>query len=489
MTLIELVADILSIQYEKRLLIFDGEGFRKAFDYTEMLAQSSYSVVSYDDIEAFRLLYENKVKRSEDNWAVIVSDDSYVPYDIRKGFYEVQLSLNTVFPKLDESVLRMHIGDLDIIGFTYGEVFADKRSTRDTERFISETVFSTANIKKYLEFRRLVLTERISSNGGKPISYSEWIDIAQVKASAEVYAARAELSINLDFVDDAFAAFTLGDYSKLSGQTSSAAPIILPKVFDYVAKDKAALIVMDGMSLFDFNILSRYFYGIEYELQCSYALIPSSTAISRQSLLSGKYPRQLENPFSLSKEEKGFYDAAAEHGYSKQQAAYVRGYDVQPSPFTKLLAIIINDVDDIVHGQQQGRPGMYNDITLLAKSGRLQALIRSLYEAGFTVYLTADHGNTLCRGIGALRNAGVEVETKAKRMLILKDFADISNDVTKNTVEYPAYYLDKNYKYLICKTGVSFDTKNSEVMTHGGSTLDEVIVPFIKIKAVDQWQK
>jgi hypothetical protein len=485
MTLVELVADILSIQYEKRLLISDTEGFMKAFDYTEMLVDSSYNVVSYDDIEAFRLQFENEIRNSNDSWAVIVSNDSYIPYDIRNGFYEVQLSLNTVFPKLDKSVLRIHTHDLDIIGFTYGEVFADKLSTRDTERFISETIFSTTNVKKYLVFRRQVLVERISLCSNKPISYSEWIDISRIKASVEVYAARAGLSIDLAFVDEAFVAFALGDYSKLSGQISSSAPTILPKVFDYVAKDRVALIVMDGMSMFDFNILSRHFDGIEYELQGSYALIPSMTAISRQSLLSGKYPRQLENPFSLSREEKEFYIAAAEHGYTKQQAAYVRGYDVQLSPFTKLLAVIINDVDDIVHGQQQGRPGMFNDITLLAKSGRLQSLIRSLYKAGFTVYLTSDHGNTLCRGIGARRNAGVEVETKAKRMLILKDFAHISDEVTENTVEYPAYYLDKNYKYLICKTGVSFDSKNSEVMTHGGITLDEVIVPFIKIKAVD----
>lgn len=483
MTLAGLVADVLSIQYEKRLLIFDAEGLGKAFDYTKMLADSSYNVVSYDDIEAFRLRFEKEIKASDENWAVIVSDDSYVPYDIRKRFYEVQLSLNTVFPKLDESVLWQHIADMDIIGFTYGEVFADKRSTRDTERFITDTVFSTANVKKYLESRRLVLAERLSSSS-KPISYSEWIDIARIKASAEVYAARARLPVDWGFVDDAFAAFALGDYSKLSGQTSSAVPTILPKVFDYVAKGKAALIVMDGMSLFDFNILARYFEGIAYEQQCSYALIPSTTNISRQCLLTGKYPIQLEDPFTLSKEEKGFYESATEHGYSKQQALYVRGYDFHLSPFTKLLTVIINDIDDIVHGQQQGRPGMYNDITLLAKSGSLQSLIRSLHKSGFTVYLTADHGNTQCRGIGAMRT-GVEVETKAKRMLILKDFADISDEVSENTVEYPGYYLNKNYKYLICKTGVSFDSKNSDVMTHGGITLDEVIVPFIKIKAVD----
>lgn len=485
MTLEGIVANVLSIQYEKRLLIFDIEGFMRVFDYSALLANSSYQIISYNDIEAFRMRYESEIKSSEGNWAVIVSDDSYVPYDIRKGFYEVQLSLSTCFPKLDESTLKMHIYDLDIIGFAYGKVFEEKLPARETERFISETVLSTTNIERYVEFRRLSLFECISSNRDKSISYSEWIDIARVKALLEVYAASARVAVDFSFVNNAFAQFALGGYSMLSGQSSSAAPAILPKVLDYVAKDKAALIVMDGMSLFDFNVLSRYFDGINYELQCSYSLIPSTTAISRQSLLSGKYPSQLENPFSLSKEERGFYEAAAKHGYSRRQAAYFRGYDIEPSPFIKLLVIIINDIDDIVHGQQQGRLGMYSDITLLAKSGKLQALIRSLHTAGFTVYLTSDHGNTLCYGIGALRNSGVEVETRSKRMLILKKFADVSSEVAENTVEYPGYYLNKSFRYLVCETGVSFESKNNQVMTHGGITIDEVIVPFVKIKAVD----
>jgi hypothetical protein len=51
-------------------------------------------------------------------------------------------------------------------------------------------------------------------------------------------------------------------------------------------------------------------------------------------------------------------------------------------------------------------------------------------------------------------------------------------------VTYPGYYLDKDYKYYVCESGVSFDNKNEEVMTHGGISIDEVIVPFIKVKAV-----
>lgn len=484
MSLIELVADILSIPYEKRLLIDDSDRFLRMFDYRKTLTDSSYRIVDYEDIEAFRLQFESEIKHSDDRWAVILSEDIYVPYDIRQKFFEVRLSLNAIFPRLDESTLRMYIADLDIIGFTYRELYTDKLSKEDTERFVTDTVFAPVNVKKYLEFRRLVLAERIFLND-KPINHVEWAEIAWAKAFLEGYAARVGIPYELSFVDDAFAAFVQSDYALLSGVANRAAPAILPKVLDYVAHDKAALIVMDGMSLFDFNILSRYFEGIEYEFRCTYALIPSTTAISRQSLLSGKYPRELADPFSLSKEEHGFYAAAAERGYTKQQAAYVRGYDVQPGPFTKLLAIIINDIDDIVHGQQQGRQGMYHDVTLLAKSGRLQALIRSLHHEGFTVYLTSDHGNTLCRGVGAIRSAGVEIETRSKRMLVLKDFAEISDTIFEHTVEYPGYYLDKNYKYLICKTGLTFDRKNNEIMTHGGITTSEVIVPFVKIKAVN----
>jgi hypothetical protein len=483
MTLFQLVSDVLSVQYEKRLLIFDTKDFRKTYDYTKILSEQSFFVVIYDDIEAFRLLFEKEITPSDTKWAVIVSDSSYVPYDIRKEFYEVPISLKTVFPKLDEDVLGEHLTDLDIIGFTYQEVYSKKITTRETEQFLEEIVFATDNVKRYLEFCRLEITAFLSSREGS-LNYIEWIEIAIRKATIEEYAARVGLMADLTFVDEAFSSFVLGDYSTLSGLVNSAMPTILPKVMDYIAKDKVALIIMDGMSLFDFNILSRFFDGIEYDLQCSYALIPSTTSISRQSLLSGKYPRELGNPFSLSKEEKGFYDAAAERGYTGQQTEYTRGYEVQPGPFTKFLAVIINEIDDIVHGQRQGRLGMYNDITLLGESGKLQTLIRTLHSNGFTVYVTSDHGNTLCHGIGGIRNTGVEVETKAKRMLILKDFADVGQVVEDSTIEFPAYYLDKKYRYLICKTGVSFDVKNSQVMTHGGISIDEVIVPFVRIKAV-----
>ncbi|MEA5051744.1 MAG: hypothetical protein VB021_09785 [Oscillospiraceae bacterium] len=105
-----------------------------------------------------------------------------------------------------------------------------------------------------------------------------------------------------------------------------------------------------------------------------------------------------------------------------------------------------------------------------------------LLDKGFSVFLTADHGNTCCIGGGSLKRTGVETETKSKRMLVLKDFADIADDLADRMLVYPGYYMDKSYQYLICKGNTSFDNKNETVMTHGGITLEEVVVPFVRIR-------
>ena len=79
---------------------------------------------------------------------------------------------------------------------------------------------------------------------------------------------------------------------------------------------------------------------------------------------------------------------------------------------------------------------------------------------------------------------GVETETKSRRMLVLKDFADKQTIIDRyGMIEYPKYYLTKKYDYLICPAGHSLDAKGEEVMSHGGITVDECIVPFITIKA------
>lgn len=264
--------------------------------------------------------------------------------------------------------------------------------------------------------------------------------------------------------------------------------MLVKGAMDYIHNhsDKFVIIVMDGMSEFDWTILSRSFGDIKYERSAAFAMIPTITSLSRQSLVSGKYPLQLLSPWSTSKESKEFTDCAISFGLRKEQIEYHRGYDADLGPTIRCGCIIINDIDDMVHGQQQWRSGMYRNVEYLSSTGKLATLVRKLLSKGFDIYISADHGNTPCVGQGRLMKLGVETETKSHRMLVLEKFADKEKMKEQyDMIEYPKYFLDKQYDYLICNIGKSFDAKGDKVMTHGGITVDEVIVPFIKIKAVD----
>ena len=471
----------LAIEYEKKIIIFD-EDFDELFDYKDFLSINNFSIVEYDDIELFRYKYETEIKNSKLNWAIIVKKDIYIPFDMMNAFYPIRLSLKDLFPNLNAKVLKEYKYDLDLISLSYETSYSDLATPERTKRFVKENCFSADNISRYCNGKIDELKAKTSKGS---VRSDEWIRIALIKAKILYYASMKNLDFDLSFIDNAFELFIKDDYKNLSTQVKTSAPAILPKTLEFISGGKVVLIVMDGMSVFDFEILSHYFNDIKFDLTGTFAMIPTTTAISRQCLLSGKYPRELANPFNLSREEKQFQEAAQNLGYSHKQVLYTRGYSADFSYQTKFVAIIINDIDDMVHGQMQGRMGMYNDISLFATSNKLQDLVRNLTTKGFEVYITSDHGNRVCTGVGTLRNMGVEVETKSKRMVILKDFAEENDLMTKYATTYEGYYLDKSYKYLICEPDVSYDITNEEVVTHGGSTIDEVIVPFIKIKAVN----
>ena len=475
---------LLSLEKEIKIIVFTEPSICEATGLRNLLSSNGYTVCEYNDVESFRVTFEERIKPNIEKTTVIVSTEIYVPYDIRRVFHEVYLSARTLFPNLNADTVMSHVNDWDIISFALAQSYSDFTQAKETERFIQDIVFSIGVIEQYCRSS----TDKLLSACDEAINYQDWINIANRKASVEYYAAMKNVDVDLSFADEAFQRFISDGYARLSSEVNSHSPPIVTKVLSVILADKnekSALIVMDGMSLFDFKAISRHFRGIQYEHGCSYALIPTTTPISRQSLLSCKYPRELSKPFSLADEEKEFRATVVSFGFSPTQVDFLRGYDNEISPLSKLIAIVINDVDGIVHGQRQGRAGMFNDMDLLGRSGKLQSLIKRLAALGFAVYITADHGNTLCTGVGGFRS-GVEVESRSMRMAILKDFAEANTLLAENATEYQGFYLDKEYRYYICKNGVSFDNKGEVVMTHGGMSIDEVVIPFIRIRSVKE---
>ncbi|NMM63089.1 PglZ domain-containing protein [Clostridium sp. P21] len=481
----EYLVQKLGALYEDKIIIFDFDNIKNRYNYVEILEEFGFKIIFYDDATQFRNIYNNDTAYFYTRVAIIVILKCYVPYDVLKSFYNVEISWSSLFPELNkEVILNDKSLDLDLLYGAYSELYENLHIYEKTIDYVVRRVYGKENVQNYIN---KIEENLLASIRDRSLDYKAWIKVAAQKGKAEYIAAQCGVNVNFSFIDDEFKKFIINEYKSLSSITSRESPIMVNRVLDYIAKskEKVALIVLDGMSVFDFNILSKGFESIDYEEDYIYAMIPTTTAISRQSLLSGKFPVQLERPFDLSREEKQFHEKAKDLGYLEKQVLYTRGYNIHIGPNIKFLSVIINDIDNLVHGQIQGREGMYNDINLLAHSRKIQELIKELYSKGFNIYITADHGNTLCTGLGAIRGAGVEVETRSKRMVIFKDFVRNNENIDSyGLIDYPGYYLDKQYKYYICNTGTSFDTKDSMVMTHGGISIDEVIVPFIKIKAV-----
>ena len=498
-----------SAKYVDRILLIDDDNLEKTTNYSADFLAQGFEVVKYTDDLSFRIEYEEKLKNSGDMMVVVAQSENYIPYDIRQKFGVYAISLSSLFPSLNADVLRQKSAlDLDLLSLAYQSNFDNLRQRNQTEHFFHTKVYTKYNVKNYLMHasNKLRSMMKVSSSFNDCLSFAEkkaeyrnrfafteermgykdWFAIAKEKAKIEVLAVQYDIEIDTSEINRRFKNYALAQFGKLSQILDKDTPVLISRAMEYMHENSSrfVVIVMDGMSEFDWDIISASFGDIPYEQTAVFAMIPTTTSVSRQCLLSNKYPSQLLEPWKQSKEKAEFIACAKELGFTDEQIGYTRGYDAEFSSFVRCGAVIINDVDDMVHAQQQGRLGMFNDIKVLTNQSKLAEATKRFLTAGYDVYITSDHGNTPCIGLGKLLGTGVELETKSRRMLVLKDFANKDALLEKyGLIEYPKYYLTKDYDYLICEVGDSFDAKGEDVMTHGGITLDEVVVPFIKIKA------
>ncbi|MCB6543737.1 PglZ domain-containing protein, partial [Desulfovibrio desulfuricans] len=81
---------------------------------------------------------------------------------------------------------------------------------------------------------------------------------------------------------------------------------------------------------------------------------------------------------------------AYQRGLGDGDAAGVLDSAIHPGK-TKVVGLVVDKVDKIMHGMQLGSAGMHNQIKQWCQGGFLAALVGQLLEYGYEVWLTADH--------------------------------------------------------------------------------------------------
>lgn len=482
----------LELDYSQIVLAFDPDNLIERGGGIALIKEKGFELLDYKDPEEFRYVYESSIRDNDKLKAVIRVIDPYiyVPYDIRKRSNVVNVAFGTLFPKLNENALRSKgFLDLDLLVVAYGNYFGNSLNEGQTLSFLTEGLYAADNVKEYVG----LLVDEIHNLLCERLRYADWFVIAEkwAKVRMMVDGGHADMDIKglAADIDQSFKTWLMDNYRYLSASYSTHAPVMVYKIADFIRaySGKAALIMVDGMSVEDWFIFAAHAGDFKYDVEMGYsfAFIPTITSISRQSIFSGQLPINHHAPFSLAHEEKQWRQFWLDNGFKDAEIFFGRGINVDVPASTKIAGIIINTLDDIMHGQIQGQEGMYRDIASWASRGELQGLIQRLLAQGFQVYITSDHGNIEAVGQGRPPSEGVLTEITGLRARIYQDFAQTDKlKANFRVMEYPGIYLPKEYRYILCDGYSAFAAEGENAVCHGGMTIEEVIVPFIEVKGV-----
>ncbi|MBG9466430.1 hypothetical protein ABE55_07730 [Bacillus thuringiensis] len=307
-------------------------------------------------------------------------------------------------------------------------------------------------------------------------------------------------------INNKFLEFLKNSYSAISFFSDSKGPISLAKVNQYIdkhreEKEKTVLLVLDGMALDQWFIVKDYIKkscSLSFNENRCYAIAPTITSISRQSLFSGKLPRYFEESlFTTNKEKKYWEQYWINKGIKPKRIDYMnvkitddlsKIEEIVDSK-NEIFGIVVNFIDDLMHAAkdiQNGKRFFYDTIRSYLENSNLNKLFELLIDKGYRIYITSDHGNI--DGIGnGIKPPKDLIEIYAKRCIffnkreIAEQFAKQHelNLFTTNMLPDNIYYVYANNRELYMK-------QNSYEISHGGLTIEEMIVPFVEVLSNDR---
>ena len=341
--------------------------------------------------------------------------------------------------------------------------------------------------------------------------YTEWIAFAMkwAELSSIIHTGantehRKSYDEKSQKINELFADWLKTHYASLINLPPSS-PAMLHHVPRYLARymedkkcHKVALVVIDGLSLDQWitvrNIIRKQNKDLTLRESATFAWIPTLTSISRQAIFSGKppfyFPSSINTTNSEEKLWKQFWQG---YDFTKHDIAYIRSLGdgnaetvieslINPAQ-TKIVGLVIDKVDKIMHGMQLGATGMHNQINQWCQGKYLISLLNYLISHDYEIWITSDHGNIESVGKGSPLEGAI-ADSRGERVRIYPTpelRSRISSDYTF-AYEWLPSGLPDQYFPLIATGNNAFINEGKSIVGHGGISIEEVIVPLIKIE-------
>lgn len=303
--------------------------------------------------------------------------------------------------------------------------------------------------------------------------------------------------------DSVFEAWLRKRYSAMFN-LPPAPPVMLHHLPRYMARHvsedgshKAALMVVDGLSFDQWVVLRAALADrgrrILLRESALFAWIPTITTVSRQAIFSGRAPVYFPDSIHATDREPALWSRFwMDQGLERNEVAYLKRLgdgpledvkEVVAHPKTRVIGLVVDKIDRIMHGMELGSAGMHNQVRQWSRQPFLGNLVDLLIAAGYHIYLTSDHGNIEASGCGRPVEGAV-ADLRGERAHIYSDrtLRDRIREQFPGAVEWPPTGLPNDYLPLLAPRRAAFVREAERIVAHGGMALEEVIVPFVRIE-------
>jgi len=478
--LIQLIVDDLKIHQSDVILIENNDKFLYREDIIKILKSNGIEIVYGTNIQQ-RIQFE---LREKDSILVLLSQDntSYLE-DIKNTSKAVLFFFNDYLNGYHiPSIINLEINVLEKLFIKKQIVMLNKNETLNaianaqTESDIKSTI--KFNVE---EFETLLNTSLISEN-------KNWSVISRIISNAILNTIGTkqfeEILINVNKANEIFQETLNSFYQQTKVSSAVKKPKIVSKILDYLninyPVSKIALIVIDGLAFWQYELLKTQLPETKNE-EVIYSWIPSITQLSRQAIFRGGIPHTdyKQGPANEEILWKKYWNAKGINDFEiryNHETINLLNLD-----YIKRFAIVFKDLDEKMHSSTD-----YNDLLKLTENwierSNIISVIDELKKAGFTIFLTTDHGNIQAKGWRGLKGReklGTNKSGSRSERHIEYTEKWLSDEFITNNPELKDSVVMED-QAIYFKSDLSFSNKET-LVTHGGAHILEVLIPFIKI--------
>lgn len=479
-SLLECIVKEITRPYKRLSVISNPDGFLSREDtICALKQQADITVLCFSQLE-LRVWYELDFKDNPDERFVVLMDDtSKLVTDIYNQAFITTFKTRDLLLTYSQQAI-----DLNKITYQMMAHLFENKSVALLDRQKTTSVMEAAESLYGKDGEDISIVKQnlmsVVLDWQQPLKTIEQVSRLVVKAvKQDKY---KDIEPEMAYINQSFQQHIDAVYRQLITATG---PRVVHKIMAHIERSysigsKVALVVVDGLSYWQYTILEKYFddEGIIAKNNVCHAWIPSVTQQSRQAIFRGAAPERdyIQSP---PNEKKLWYDYWCSRNYENFHVRYFYEKLEDIPQEVERLAYVTMTMDDDMHSAHSMKQ-LYNDTEEWAKN--FVKTLKVIIDKGFEIILTADHGGVPSKHWGNLtqkeKAALYETGSRGQRHLIFNnlatqhDFIDSHNDVSD--------------QWLISGDSIVWRNDNcfgtSDCISHGGCHVLEMLIPLATLK-------